>query len=156
MQNRIKQQYVFLVRRVFAFANSPPWYISTSYPTVSNCTPRSLTLVACAPSLKLSPWVISWPQVWLCVVNVMVSWNPASRVAKLLGQRAKCLKFVNGLMIHSGDPRNDYFENATRHVLLRQSVLGIKIKIMLSYVSKNKIGSKKPLPDNIAIVAKAI
>lgn len=39
---------------------------------------------------------------------------------KLRGQRAKSMKFVDGLMIHSGEPTNDYVETAVRHVLLRQ------------------------------------
>lgn len=51
---------------------------------------------------------------------------------KLRGQRAKSMKFVDGLMIHSGDPCNDYVDTATRHVLLRQGVLGIKV----SYCNK--------------------
>ena len=37
------------------------------------------------------------------------------------------MKFVDGLMIHSGDPVNDYVDSACRHVLLRQGVLGIKV-----------------------------
>lgn len=45
---------------------------------------------------------------------------------KLRGQRAKSMKFVDGLMIHSGDPTNDYVDVACRHVLLRQGVIGIK------------------------------
>lgn len=39
---------------------------------------------------------------------------------KLRGQRAKSMKFVDGLMIHSGEPTNDYVSSATRHVMLRQ------------------------------------
>ena len=39
---------------------------------------------------------------------------------KLRGQRAKSMKFVDGLMIHSGEPINDYVDTAVRHVLLRQ------------------------------------
>lgn len=71
---------------------------------------------------------------------------------KLRGQRAKSMKFVDGLMIHSGDPCNDYVDAATRHVLLRQGVLGIKVKIMLPYDPKGKSGPKKPLPDNVSVV----
>ncbi|XP_060847530.1 small ribosomal subunit protein uS3-like isoform X2 [Rhopalosiphum padi] len=70
---------------------------------------------------------------------------------KLRGQRAKAMKFVDGLMIHSGDPCNDYVNMATRHVCLRQGVLGIKIKIMLPWDRKGKLGPKKPLPDNVII-----
>lgn len=50
---------------------------------------------------------------------------------KLRGQRAKSMKFVDGLMIHSGDPCNYYVDTATRHVLLRQGVLGIKVGIVV-------------------------
>jgi ribosomal protein S3 len=44
---------------------------------------------------------------------------------KLRGQRAKSMKFVDGLMIHSGDPMNDYVDQAVRHVLLRQGKRGV-------------------------------
>lgn len=39
---------------------------------------------------------------------------------KLRGQRAKSMKFVDGLMIHSGNPMRDYIDSAVTHVLLRQ------------------------------------
>lgn len=39
---------------------------------------------------------------------------------KLRGQRAKSMKFVDGLMIHSGEPTNHYVDTAVRHVYLRQ------------------------------------
>ncbi|GFU69111.1 40S ribosomal protein S3, partial [Trichonephila clavipes] len=71
---------------------------------------------------------------------------------KLRGQRAKSMKFVDGLMIHSGNPPEDYVESAVRHVLLRQGVLGIKVKIMLPWDPNGKIGPKYPLPDNVSIV----
>lgn len=41
---------------------------------------------------------------------------------KLRAQRAKSMKFVDGLMIHSGDPVNKYIDQAVRHVLLRQGL----------------------------------
>ena len=56
------------------------------------------------------------------------------------------------LMIHSGDPVNYYVDTAVRHVLLRQGVLGIKVKIMLPWDPSGKIGPKKPLPDHVSIV----
>ena len=40
------------------------------------------------------------------------------------------MKFVDGFMIHAGQPVKDYIDYAVRHVLLRQGVLGIKVKIM--------------------------
>jgi len=71
---------------------------------------------------------------------------------KLRGQRAKSMKFVDGLMIHSGHPTQEYLQEAVRHVLLRQGVLGIKVKIMLPHDPKGVIGPKKALPDCIQIV----
>ncbi|ODM94016.1 40S ribosomal protein S3, partial [Orchesella cincta] len=71
---------------------------------------------------------------------------------KLRGQRAKSMKFVDGLMIHSGDSIRTYIDCATRHVLLRQGVLGIKVKIMLPWDSTGKTGPKKPLPDHISVL----
>ncbi|MRA75690.1 hypothetical protein GH890_29975 [Bacillus thuringiensis] len=71
---------------------------------------------------------------------------------KLRGQRAKSMKFVDGLMIHSGEPIGDYIDSAVRHVLLRQGVLGIRVKIMLPWDPSGKIGPKRPLPDHVSIV----
>ena len=41
---------------------------------------------------------------------------------KLRGQRAKSMKFVDGLMIHAGNPTRDYIDSAITHVHLRQGV----------------------------------
>merc|ERR1712186_14922 len=71
---------------------------------------------------------------------------------KLRGQRAKSMKFVDGLMIHSGEPCNDYVDTAVRHVHLRQGVLGIEVKIMLPWDPTGKNGPRVPLPDHISIV----
>merc|ERR1739838_234839 len=56
------------------------------------------------------------------------------------------MKFVDGLMIHSGFPVREYVDTAVRHVLLRQGVLGIKVKIMLPYDPTGKNGPKRPCP----------
>jgi small subunit ribosomal protein S3e len=71
---------------------------------------------------------------------------------KIRGQRAKSMKFVDGLMIHSGSPTETYIQSAVRHVLLRQGVLGLKVKIMLPHDPKGERGPKIPLPDNIQVV----
>ena len=42
---------------------------------------------------------------------------------KLRGQRAKSMKFVDGFMIHSGNPTREYIDSAVTHVLLRQGKL---------------------------------
>merc|ERR1711872_1011329 len=52
------------------------------------------------------------------------------------------MKFVDGLMIHSGNPAEEYVDTAVRHVLLRQGVLGIKVKIMLPHDPSGKNGPK--------------
>ncbi|KAJ3091484.1 40S ribosomal protein S3 [Quaeritorhiza haematococci] len=70
---------------------------------------------------------------------------------KLRAARAKSMKFVDGFMIHSGQPTRDFIDTAIRHVLLRQGVLGIKVKIMLEWDPSGKQGPKKPLPDMVTI-----
>merc|ERR1719270_2781082 len=86
---------------------------SISQKILSICTLKKLQPADCALSPKLNPFVTSLLEVWLCAVLVMVSsvslWSLEPRVArslsgKLRGQRAKSMKFVDGLMIHSGDP----------------------------------------------------
>merc|ERR1712007_163315 len=57
---------------------------------------------------------------------------------KIKGQRAKAMKFCDGLMIHSGDPVNQYVDKAVRHVQLPQGVLGIKVKIMMNHDPQGK------------------
>ncbi|CAG8570546.1 12248_t:CDS:2, partial [Cetraspora pellucida] len=71
---------------------------------------------------------------------------------KLRAARAKSMKFVDGFMIHSGQPIRDYVDTAVRHVMLRQGVLGIKVKIMLDWDPTGKLGPKKSLPDVVNIM----
>ncbi|KAI3975870.1 hypothetical protein MKX01_030715, partial [Papaver californicum] len=70
---------------------------------------------------------------------------------KLRAARAKSMKFKDGYMISSGQPVNEYIDSAVRHVLLRQGVLGIKVKIMLDWDPKGKNGPMTPLPDVVTI-----
>merc|ERR1712076_317340 len=65
---------------------------------------------------------------------------------KLRAQRAKAMKFVDGFMIHSGQPAREYVDSAVRHVLLRQGVIGIKVKIMRDFDASGKLGPNKRLP----------
>jgi len=71
---------------------------------------------------------------------------------KLRGQRAKSMKFSEGLLIHSGEPVNVYLDRAVRHVLLKQGVLGINVKIMLDHDPTGRLGPRTPLPDHVAIL----
>lgn len=68
---------------------------------------------------------------------------------KLRAARAKSQKYSDGFMIHSGQPTKDFIDTAIRHVLMRQGVLGIKVKIMRD-PSKNKYGPTA-LPDAVKI-----
>ncbi|ANB11746.1 ribosomal 40S subunit protein S3 [Sugiyamaella lignohabitans] len=71
---------------------------------------------------------------------------------KLRAARAKAMKFQDGFMIHSGQPVVDFIDTATRHVLLRQGVLGIKVKIMRDPAAGAKPGTpKSSLPDFVNI-----
>lgn len=70
---------------------------------------------------------------------------------KLRAARAKSMKFLDGFMIHSGQPKNDFIDSSTKHVHLRQGVLGIKVKIMLPTSTDGKSGPTKPLPDYVSV-----
>jgi small subunit ribosomal protein S3e len=71
---------------------------------------------------------------------------------KLRAARAKSMKFTDGFMIHSGQPVRDFIDSATRHVLLRQGVLGIKVKIMRGSDPEGKSGPAKSLPDTVTVI----
>merc|ERR1712166_1442792 len=70
---------------------------------------------------------------------------------KLRAQRAKVMKFRDGYLISTGEPKRHYIDAAVRHVLMRQGVLGIRVKIMLAHDPEGKMGAKMPLPDNVII-----
>lgn len=59
---------------------------------------------------------------------------------KLRAARAKSMKFTEGFMIHSGQPARDFVDEAVRHVMLRQGVLGIKVKMsVLAFLSDRRL-----------------
>jgi len=71
---------------------------------------------------------------------------------KLRAQRAKAMKFRDGYLISTGEPKNQYLAEAVRHVLMRQGVLGIKVRIMLAHDPEGKMGPKTPMPDQITVL----
>merc|ERR1712066_150834 len=71
---------------------------------------------------------------------------------KIRGQRAKAMKFVDGMMIHSGYPTREYVDTAVRHVLLRQGVLGVKVKILKPHDETGMNGPKLQYPDIVTIL----
>merc|ERR1712129_365446 len=70
---------------------------------------------------------------------------------KLRAQRAKAMKFRDGYLISTGEPKKHYIDEAVRHVLMRQGVLGVKVKIMLAYDPEGKMGPSLPMPDNVIV-----
>merc|ERR1712054_465105 len=52
---------------------------------------------------------------------------------KLRAQRAKVMKFKDGYLISTGEPKKHYIIESCRHVMMRQGVLGVKVRIMQSY-----------------------
>jgi len=70
---------------------------------------------------------------------------------KLRAQRAKVMKFRDGYLISTGDPKNYYIQESVRHVLMRQGVLGVKVKIMLGYDPEGLRGTTRIMPDKIII-----
>jgi len=70
---------------------------------------------------------------------------------KLRAQRAKVMKFRDGYLISTGEPKKHYLDRAVRHVLMRQGVLGIKVVIMLAHDPEGKMGPKLPMPDQVIV-----
>jgi ribosomal protein uS3 len=70
---------------------------------------------------------------------------------KLRAARAKAMKFKDGYMVSSGDPTRVYLDTSVRHVLLRQGVLGIKVRIMKDWDPTGRQGPKMPLPDVVKV-----
>ena len=69
---------------------------------------------------------------------------------KVRGQRAKAQKYCAGYLISTGQPKKEFVDEAMRHVNMRQGVLGLKVKIMMSL--ERKEGKKiKVMPDFIKI-----
>ena len=70
---------------------------------------------------------------------------------KLRQQRAKTMKFKQGYMIHSGQPKKDYIDIAVRHVFFKQGIMGVKVKIMLPHDETGRFGCKVPIADKVEI-----
>jgi len=71
---------------------------------------------------------------------------------KLRGARAKSMKFRDGYMVKSGNAVTTYVDSAVRHILLKQGVLGIKVKIMLAHDPAGKLGPSTPLSDHVVLL----
>ena len=70
---------------------------------------------------------------------------------KLRQQRAKVMKYKDGYLISTGDPKLHYIDEAIRYVSFPQGVIGLKVKIMLPTDFTGRQGVAIPLPDKIKI-----
>jgi small subunit ribosomal protein S3e len=70
---------------------------------------------------------------------------------KLRGQSAKSMKFVDGLMIHSGDPVN-YYVHSCVPCAFQTGYAGHQSEGHAALGPKCKTGPKKSLPDLVSIV----
>ena len=67
-------------------------------------------------------------------------------------QRAKSMKFKSGFLITTGNPAKMFIDKAPRHCMMKQGVLGVRLKIMLPHDPEGKNGPKTPLPDTVTIM----
>jgi len=71
---------------------------------------------------------------------------------KLRQQRAKTMKYKQGYLISTGQPKNEYIDCAIRHVFFKQGIMGIKVKIMIPVDFTGKLGGiNRNLPDKVVI-----
>jgi len=61
---------------------------------------------------------------------------------KMRAQRAKVMKFRDGYLISTGEPKKHYVDESVRHVAMRQGMMGIKVKIMMAHDPEGKMEPK--------------
>ena len=71
---------------------------------------------------------------------------------KLRGQRAKAMKFREGYMVKSGNSAREYNDYATRHIMMRQGIMGCRVKIMQPYDPEGKNGVTAKMSDIVVIL----
>ncbi len=55
-------------------------------------------------------------------------------------------------MVKTGYSVVEYIDEATRHVLMRQGILGLRVAIMKPHDPTGKMGPSKPLSDIVTIL----
>ena len=71
---------------------------------------------------------------------------------KLRAQRAKSMKFSDGYMISTGEPKKIFVDEAVRHVELKSGVLGVRVRILKGYDPEGKAGPKQRMPDDVQVL----
>jgi len=75
------------------------------------------------------------------------------RVAgKLKGQRAKAIKYFDGLLIQSGQSAKDYIRSSMSEAKCKQGVIGIQVSVMLPFDPEGIRGPNTMLSDKITII----
>lgn len=71
---------------------------------------------------------------------------------KVRGQRAKAMKFVDGVMIHAGNAAREHVEESVCHVFMRQGILGCRVTINKSQdTGEAPTNPSTMLPDHVYI-----
>lgn len=70
---------------------------------------------------------------------------------KLRGQRAKGMKFRDGYMVKSGESTRYYVRQTIRHVMLKQGIIGVCVKIMLAHDPTGRDGPSRVLSDVVTV-----
>lgn len=70
---------------------------------------------------------------------------------KMRQQRAKTMKYRQGYLISTGQPKNEFVDVAIRHISFKQGMIGVKVKILLPSDITGKFGIPKTLPDKVSI-----
>ncbi|KAH9412006.1 ribosomal protein S3 [Ordospora pajunii] len=71
---------------------------------------------------------------------------------KVKGQRAKSVKFQEGVIMHSGDFIKEYIKTGYASVQTKQGIIGIQVRIMLPYDPEGILGPDYHLPDRVIIL----
>lgn len=74
------------------------------------------------------------------------------RVAgKLKGQRAKAIKYFDGLLIQSGESAKEYIKSSKAVAKCKQGIIGIQVSVMLPYDADGIRGPSSMISDTIVI-----
>lgn len=71
---------------------------------------------------------------------------------KIKGLRARSTKFIDGLLIQSGQPAKDYIRTTITEAKCKQGVIGIQVSVMLPHDPEGIKGSSTILPDKIIVL----
>ena len=149
-KNRRIRELTAMIKRRFSF---PDGNVELYVERVRN---RALSAMAQAESVrfKLAGGLALRRACYGVIKYIMMNGAKGCEIivsGKIRAQRAQVMKFKDGYMIKSGDCGAQLVDSATRHLNLKQGVLGIKVSIMLPYDAAGLDGSSYKTPDIITI-----